>query len=120
MEKMKGDLFSLVPLLEMAREAELHKLATINRDIGSLEQELRSLRADVRFTAQNASDCYGVEIQSRDRWVAWVENRCQALSSDLANLAAARETQKATLSIAIGRAEVATELEKNIGKSARK
>lgn len=120
MENMKSDLFLLNLLLEMQRDAEMHKLATINQEIGSLEQELRSLRADIQFADHNTSDCYDVEVQSREKWVAWAENRFQALSSNLANLAAERETQKGKLSIAFGRAQVAAALGKNSGGSNRK
>ena len=117
MAKMKDDFQALVPLLEMVRDAEMQKLTVTNQKIETLEKEIRSLRAQFRLEAPSVSGYLGADFHVRNIWRNWVEKRGQELSSELINLAADREIQKAKLAVALGRADVVADLANRKAKS---
>ena len=106
MAKMKSEFHSLIPLLEMVRDAEMQKLAIINQKMESLDRIIGSLRTDARSSGPDENGLLGGNFHVQSKWRDWLENRRQVLSLELVKLAADREFQKVKLSIALGRADV--------------
>ena len=117
MAKINDGFQVLMPLLEMVRDAEMQKLAVTNQKIETLEQEIRSLREHVCLGAPCDSENLGADFHVRNIWRKWGEKRGQELSSELMNLAADREIQKAKLAVALGRADVVADLANRKAKS---
>ncbi len=101
------DIRRMLPLLNMAFQAEQLKLAKITQRINGLKQQLDTLDRPGDFDPMGAAARLGADVL----WETWVQDRRKLINQELALAARDREIAKAQLIAALSKREAAKQLE---------
>lgn len=109
------DIRRLLPMLDMAFQAEQAKMARIIARMRELSQQLQSLEHPQSFDPSHAASLGGADV----RWERWVEDRKVLIQRELALAARDREQAKDHVIAALSKLEAAKQMEARASSDAR-
>lgn len=107
MNDQRANLENLLPLLDMAFQAEQVKMAKVVARIEALKQQLRDLDRPTRAEPLSAAMRTGADL----RWDAWAHDRKLMINQELAIASRDRERIKGDLIAALSKAEAAKRMQ---------
>lgn len=96
----------LLPLLEMAFQAEQMKMSKIVQRINLLDAKLREIDRPARSEPLSAATRAGADL----RWDAWVQNRKKVINQEIALARRDREKARSNMLAALSKLEAARKM----------
>ncbi|WP_281981072.1 hypothetical protein [Thalassorhabdomicrobium marinisediminis] len=110
-----SDIRRLLPVLDTAYQAEQMKMGRIMARIRSLSDTLRELENPQSFDPLGPASRLGADV----RWEAWVQERKDLITRELAQAYRAREEARTGMAAALSKLEAAREMERRAAAQAR-
>lgn len=110
-----ADIRRLLPILEMAFQAEQLKMAKITGRMTALRAQLADLDRPEAFDPMGSAARGGADIL----WETWVQDRKVLINQELAHAARDREAARGDMVAALSKLEAAKQLEARAQFSAR-
>ena len=104
----------LLPLLEMAFQAEQMKMSKIVQRISLLNEKLREIDRPMRSEPLSAATRAGADL----RWDAWVHDRKKVINQEIALASRDREQARGDMVAALSRLEAAKKMQLSVESQA--
>ena len=100
----------LIPVLDMAFQAEQIKMAKIARRIAALRDQLKDLDRPESFDPMSVASRMGADVL----WETWVQDRKMLIMQEMAHAMRDREAQRSLLVAALSKLEAAKQVEARV------